>query len=121
MREYPPARCPNALSSSEAHFSFFSSSPRDLATGSHQAGSLGDEVLANKLFSKFKDYGMKSWTDDHYVKVQDPPLSGYNRVVFKNGNEERPTGFLSYSACGSVTVRSPAPPRSSSLITLDQL
>lgn len=39
------------------------------------------------------------------MKVQDPPLSGYNRVVFKNGNEERPTGFLSYSACGTVMVR----------------
>lgn len=48
---------------------------------------------------------MKSWTDEHYVKVQDPPRSGSNRVVFRNGNEERPTGFLSYSACGTATVR----------------
>lgn len=39
------------------------------------------------------------------MKVQDPPLSGYNRIVFRDGNEERPTGFLSYSARGTVTVR----------------
>lgn len=59
------------------------------------------------MISKFKDYDMKSWTDEHFVKVQDPPLSGSNRIVFKNGTEERPTGFLSYSACGTVTVRNP--------------
>ncbi|XP_029686613.1 transferrin receptor 1a isoform X1 [Takifugu rubripes] len=75
----------------------------DLSTGSHQAGSPGDEALANKLLRKFSDYGMKSWTDDHFVKVQDPPVSGYNRIVFKNGKEERPSGFLSYSACGTVS------------------
>lgn len=85
-------------------------SPRDLSTGSHQAGSPGDEALANKLFSKFKDYGMKSWTDEHFVKVQDAPASGSNRIVFKSGREERPSGFLSYSACGTVSVRSPPTP-----------
>lgn len=38
------------------------------------------------------------------MKVQDPPASGYNKVSFRNGNEERPDGFLSYSANGTVTV-----------------
>lgn len=84
-------------------------SPRDLSTSSHQAGSPGDKALANRLFSKFQDYGMKSWTDDHYVKIQDPPVSGSNHITF-NGMDERPTGFLSYSACGKVSVRSSALP-----------
>lgn len=107
--KYPPTRRPKSLNPLWLHsFIVFlkSSFPRDFSSGSHQAGSPGDEVLGNKLVSKFKDYGMKFWTDEHFVKVQDPPLSGYNRIVFKNGNEERPTGFLSYSACGTVTVRS---------------
>lgn len=99
---------PRLASSSHPLFYFLSSFfLRDLSTGSHQAGSPGDEALANKLFSKFKDYGMESWTDEHFVKVQDPPASGSNRIVFKNGSEERPSGFLSYSACGTVTVRGP--------------
>ncbi|CAF97624.1 unnamed protein product, partial [Tetraodon nigroviridis] len=74
----------------------------DLSSSSHQAGSPGDETLANKVLSKFKDYGMKTWSDEHFVKVQDPPRSGFNSIVFKDGNEERPSGFLSYSACGRV-------------------
>lgn len=55
------------------------------------------------MLNKFKEYGMKSWTDEHFVKVQDAPVSGSNRISFK-GREERPGGFLSYSANGTVTV-----------------
>lgn len=42
--------------------------------------------------------------DKQYVKIQDPPASGYNRFVFKRDAEQQPTGFLSYSANGTVTV-----------------
>uniref|UniRef100_A0A668RGK9 Transferrin receptor protein 1 n=1 Tax=Oreochromis aureus TaxID=47969 RepID=A0A668RGK9_OREAU len=73
-----------------------------LSSSNHRAGSPGDEDLGNKVLKKFKEYGMKTWTDEHFVKVQDPPASGYNRIVFKNGPEERPTGFLSYSASGTA-------------------
>ncbi|XP_044076872.1 transferrin receptor 1a isoform X2 [Siniperca chuatsi] len=73
----------------------------EFSSDSHQAGSPGDEALGNKVLKKFKEYGMTSWTDEHFVKVQDPPASGSNRLVF-NGKEERPTGFLSYSATGKV-------------------
>uniref|UniRef100_A0A3P9BPI7 Transferrin receptor protein 1 n=1 Tax=Maylandia zebra TaxID=106582 RepID=A0A3P9BPI7_9CICH len=73
-----------------------------LTSSNHRAGSPGDEDLGNKVITKFKEYGMKTWTDEHFVKVQDPPASGYNRIVFKNGSEERPTGFLSYSANGTA-------------------
>lgn len=90
------------------HFSscFISPFPSEftLGIGSHRAGTEGDEALANKVFKKFNGYGMNSWTDEHFVKVQDPPASGFNKFVFKNGNEERPVGFLSYSAIGTVTV-----------------
>ncbi|KAG7227304.1 hypothetical protein INR49_000308, partial [Caranx melampygus] len=75
----------------------------DFTSGNHRAGSFGDEVLANKVNNRFKEYGMNTWTDEHFVRVQDPPASGSNRVVFKNGLEDRPTGFLSYSANGTVT------------------
>ncbi|XP_023277625.1 transferrin receptor protein 1-like [Seriola lalandi dorsalis] len=75
----------------------------EFTSNSHQAGSLGDEDLAIKVIKRFKEYGMNTWTDEHFVKVQDPPASGSNRVVFKDGKEERPNGFLSYSANGTVT------------------
>ncbi|XP_073347503.1 transferrin receptor protein 1-like [Pagrus major] len=73
----------------------------DFAMAEHRAGSPGDKALANKVINKFKTYGMDTWSDEHFVKVQDPPASGYNTFVFK-GNEQRPTGFLSYSATGKV-------------------
>ncbi|XP_063317370.1 transferrin receptor protein 1-like isoform X2 [Pelmatolapia mariae] len=73
-----------------------------LSSSNHRAGSPGDEDLGNKVLKKFKEYGMKTWTDEYFVKVQDPPASGYNRIVFKNRPEERPTGFLSYSASGTA-------------------
>ncbi|XP_026170319.1 transferrin receptor protein 1 isoform X1 [Mastacembelus armatus] len=68
----------------------------------HRAGSPGDERLGNKVLEKFKTYGMNTWTDEHFVKVQDPPASGFNKLVFKNGKEEHLDGFLSYSATGTV-------------------
>lgn len=72
--------------------------------GSHRAGSPGDLGLVNKLQKKFNEYGLTAWTDEHYVKVQDPPASGYNKFVFKGSDEQRPRSFLSYSATKSVTV-----------------
>ncbi|KAG8013948.1 Transferrin receptor protein 1 [Nibea albiflora] len=75
----------------------------EFSTANHRAGSPGDESLGNKVLTRFIEYDMKTWTDEHFVKVQDPPASGYNKFVFKNGNEERPDGFLSYSANGNVT------------------
>uniref|UniRef100_A0A8C7YPL3 Transferrin receptor protein 1 n=1 Tax=Oryzias sinensis TaxID=183150 RepID=A0A8C7YPL3_9TELE len=71
----------------------------------HRAGSPGDEELGNKVMDYFNLFGMTTWTDEHFIKVHDPPASGFNRILFKDGTEERPKGFLSYSATGSVTVR----------------
>lgn len=76
----------------------------EFSTADHRAGSPGDESLGNKVLNRFKEYGMNSWTDEHFVKVQDPPASGYNKFVFKNGSEERLDGFLSYSGNGAVKV-----------------
>ncbi|XP_038134815.1 transferrin receptor 1a [Cyprinodon tularosa] len=69
---------------------------------SHQAGSPTDEYLGNRVLQRFKEYGMKTWTDEHFIKVQEAPTSGYNRIIFKQTSEDRPKGFLSYSKTGSV-------------------
>lgn len=71
---------------------------------SHRAGSPGDQALANKILKKFKEYGLTTWSDEHFVKVQEAPASGYNKFVFKGANEERPQSFLSYSPSQSVRV-----------------
>lgn len=81
-----------------------SSRLREFSSVNHRAGSPGDDSLANKVMKKFKEYAMNFWTDEHYVKVQDPPARGYNRFNFKNGSDEHPQGFLSYSPNGTVTV-----------------
>ncbi|KAK1790747.1 hypothetical protein P4O66_014610 [Electrophorus voltai] len=73
----------------------------EFSSDSHQAGSPGDEALGNKVLKRFKDYGMNSWTDEHFVKVQNSPLSGANRVTFRNKTYAE-SGFLSYSALGSA-------------------
>lgn len=55
------------------------------------------------MVKRFREYGMKIWTDEHFVKVQDAPASGSNSFNYK-GKQESPTGFLSYSANGTITV-----------------
>lgn len=45
--------------------------PSAFASANHQAGSPGDDNLGNKVLKKFKEYGMGTWTDEHFVKVQD--------------------------------------------------
>ncbi|KAM4728636.1 transferrin receptor protein 1-like [Anableps anableps] len=75
----------------------------EFSQNSHRAGSPEDESLGNKVLQKFKVCDLKTWTDEHFIKVQDPPTAGYNKIVFKNVSEERPKGFLSYSYIGSAT------------------
>lgn len=70
------------------------------ASASHQAGSPGDDNLGNRVLKKFKEYGLSTWTDEHFVKVQALPSS--NKVTF-NGETADLKGFLSYSATGTVT------------------
>lgn len=72
-----------------------------LQSTSHRAGSPGDESLGNKVLMQFKENNMKTWADEHFVKVQELPASGFNKVVFKT--VYRPAGFLSYSGIGNVT------------------
>ncbi|KAG7258742.1 hypothetical protein CRUP_012120, partial [Coryphaenoides rupestris] len=50
----------------------------DFASDKHQAGTPGDDLLANKVMSRFKDYGMDPWTDEHFVKVQELPVPKTN-------------------------------------------
>jgi hypothetical protein len=46
---------------------------------------------------------MHPWSDEHFVRVQEPDARKPNQVTFK-GVTEKQTGFLSYSATGNVTV-----------------
>ncbi|CAL8343971.1 unnamed protein product [Merluccius merluccius] len=74
---------------------------RDLTSENHQAGTPGDDALANVMMKKFKSYYMQAWTDEHFVKIQELGTK-VNRVTFK-GNTMDLSGFLSYSAKGSIT------------------
>ncbi|KAF4076346.1 hypothetical protein AMELA_G00213420 [Ameiurus melas] len=74
---------------------------REFSSDDHQAGSPGDETLANKVFTIFKDSGMEPWIDTHFVKVQDRPKGGANKVTFRGETFSEP-GYLSYSATGTA-------------------
>ncbi|XP_036412686.1 transferrin receptor protein 1-like [Colossoma macropomum] len=71
------------------------------SSDSHEAGSLGDEKLGEKVLKIFKDYNMKPWTDEHFVNVQEGPTRGTNRVTFRDATFEE-SGYLAYSANGLV-------------------
>ncbi|XP_072297218.1 transferrin receptor protein 1-like [Eucyclogobius newberryi] len=78
----------------------FDATLNTFATISHRAGSPGDDDLGNKILKKFKEHGMSTWTDEHFVKIQE--LSGTNKVTF-NGKKVDLEGFLSYSISGTRT------------------
>uniref|UniRef100_A0A8C1D8A6 Transferrin receptor protein 1 n=1 Tax=Cyprinus carpio carpio TaxID=630221 RepID=A0A8C1D8A6_CYPCA len=70
---------------------------REFSSASHQAGSTGDEALANKIMGKFKTFGMSTWTDEHYVKIHEPGSSN-NLVLFRGNVVGTTEGYLAYSA-----------------------
>uniref|UniRef100_A0A4W5QAT5 Transferrin receptor protein 1 n=1 Tax=Hucho hucho TaxID=62062 RepID=A0A4W5QAT5_9TELE len=82
--------------------SSFESAFSEFASESHQAGSAGDEALANKVLKRFNQYGMYTWTDEHYVKLVDPPASGSNMVTFKGSDLGTLRGYLAYSKTGTA-------------------
>lgn len=75
----------------------------EFSSFNHQAGSQGDDTLGDQVITKFRGYGMKTWTDRHFIKVQELPASTFNKLTFKNDNEERLEGILSYSDTGRVS------------------
>uniref|UniRef100_A0AAZ3RUM9 Transferrin receptor protein 1 n=1 Tax=Oncorhynchus tshawytscha TaxID=74940 RepID=A0AAZ3RUM9_ONCTS len=84
--------------------SSFESAFSEFASESHQAGSAGDTVLAKQVMGRFKEYGMYTWTDEHYVKLVDPPASGSNKVTFKGSDLGTLRGYLAYSKTGTAKV-----------------
>ncbi|KAK9979830.1 hypothetical protein ABG768_013239 [Culter alburnus] len=74
---------------------------KEFSSASHQAGTSGDEALANKIMGKFKTFGMTPWTDEHYVKVHEPAVSK-NRVLFRGNVVGTTEGYLAYSAVTTV-------------------
>ncbi|XP_039528000.1 transferrin receptor 1a [Pimephales promelas] len=73
---------------------------KEFSSVSHQAGSSGDEMLANKVMGKFRTLGMNPWTDEHFVKVQDRGTS--NKVLFRGNSVGTTEGYLAYSAVATV-------------------
>ncbi|XP_030630420.1 transferrin receptor 1a [Chanos chanos] len=73
----------------------------EFSSSSHKAGSSGDEDLAYRVMKRFEANDMEPWTDQHFVKVQEPPLSG-NSVTFRGRSVGRTLGYLAYSAPGTV-------------------
>uniref|UniRef100_A0A8C1HLY0 Transferrin receptor protein 1 n=1 Tax=Cyprinus carpio carpio TaxID=630221 RepID=A0A8C1HLY0_CYPCA len=76
---------------------------KEFSSASHQAGSTGDEALANKIMGKFKTFGMSTWTDEHYVKIHEPGSSN-NLVLFRGNVVGTTEGYLAYSALKTVQV-----------------
>uniref|UniRef100_A0A672NX80 Transferrin receptor protein 1 n=1 Tax=Sinocyclocheilus grahami TaxID=75366 RepID=A0A672NX80_SINGR len=74
---------------------------REFSSASHQAGSTGDEALANKIMGKFKTFGMSTWTDEHYVNIHEPGSSN-NQVLFRGNVVGTTEGYLAYSAIKTV-------------------
>ncbi|XP_056599785.1 transferrin receptor 1a [Triplophysa dalaica] len=77
---------------------------REFSSANHQAGTSGDEQLANNIVEKFKALRMTQWTDEHYVKIV--PTSSNNRVLFRGNAVGSTEGFLAYSA--ARTAEGPA-------------
>ncbi|XP_063074931.1 transferrin receptor 1a [Engraulis encrasicolus] len=74
----------------------------EFARNDHQAGSPGDEVLANKVLKRFKDNNMDTWVDEHSVQLQLPPASGSNTVEFRGQSVGSLQGYLAYSGNGTA-------------------
>ncbi|KAJ8396784.1 hypothetical protein AAFF_G00013830 [Aldrovandia affinis] len=72
----------------------------ELTLDSHEAGSDGDQHLGNKVNDAFQTYGMNTWIDEHFVKVQTLPSSSSNKVMFGGDEIGVTKGYLSYSAKG---------------------
>ncbi|XP_051970674.1 transferrin receptor protein 1-like [Xyrauchen texanus] len=70
-----------------------------------QAGSSGDNMLANKIHDTFMKLKMEPWVDEHYVMLQYPSSSNPNKVLFGSEEIGSPKGFLAYSATGRKTGR----------------
>ncbi|KAG5268513.1 hypothetical protein AALO_G00213400 [Alosa alosa] len=89
---------PSAFSTKFSDFSL----PRGV---SHEAGSDGDNKLANKVLGVFKDLNMKSWNDEHFVKLPHPSSDNPNKVIFGTEVIGTTKGYLAYSEVGTATGR----------------
>ncbi|KAI5608853.1 transferrin receptor protein 1 [Silurus asotus] len=88
-----------SLLKNQLNTSSIENSLSEFSSASHQAGSSGDDVLGEKVWKKFMDYGMKPWTDSHIVRLHVGPTNSTNTVMFRNKTFPEP-GFLAYSPTG---------------------
>ncbi|XP_035383743.1 transferrin receptor protein 1-like [Electrophorus electricus] len=73
----------------------------EFSSDSHQAGSVGEDVISENIFRRFSEFGLSTWRDEFFVKVQDHPKGGTNGVTFY-GTKFDESGYLAYSGNGSV-------------------
>ncbi|XP_056594849.1 transferrin receptor 1b isoform X2 [Triplophysa dalaica] len=69
-------------------------------SGVDKAGSSEDSTLADKIHVYLRNLSMKTWVDDHFVKLQYPNRSKPNKVSFGSEEIGSTNGFLAYSATG---------------------
>ncbi|XP_076837649.1 transferrin receptor protein 1-like [Brachyhypopomus gauderio] len=71
------------------------------SSDSHQSGSSGDDLIGENILRSFNEYGLRTWSDEFFVKVQDRPIRGTNKVTFRGTTFEE-SGYLAYSGSGPV-------------------
>ncbi|XP_063162321.1 transferrin receptor protein 1 [Candoia aspera] len=84
----------------------FLDSVRTVSSSSHEAGSTGDEILANDIHEQFEKYKLdKVWNDEHYVRLQVQGRSS-NVVSLEDPGKtvlEMPNAFVAYSENAEVS------------------
>ncbi|KAJ7324647.1 hypothetical protein JRQ81_017667 [Phrynocephalus forsythii] len=83
----------------------FENDIRKFSASSREAGSPGDEILANDIHMQLQKYKLdKVWNDEHYVTLQ-VPGSAPNEVFIDGPREllETPKGYVAYSKSAEVS------------------
>ncbi|XP_061493568.1 transferrin receptor protein 1-like [Rhineura floridana] len=78
---------------------------RKVSSTTHDAGSTGDEILADDIHEQFNKFKLdKVWNDEHYVRLQAAGGTP-NAVSLEDPSEalEKPDTYVAYSECAEVS------------------
>ncbi|XP_061493564.1 transferrin receptor protein 1 [Rhineura floridana] len=78
---------------------------RKVSSTTHDAGSTGDEILADDIHEQFNKFKLdKVWNDEHYVRLQAAGGTA-NAVSLEDPSEalEKPDTYVAYSECAEVS------------------
>ncbi|XP_039219736.1 transferrin receptor protein 1 isoform X2 [Crotalus tigris] len=77
---------------------------RSMSSGSHEAGSIRDEVLANDIHEQFESYKLdKVWDDEHYVRLQASSSNVVSLDDARNTILDASSAFVAYSKNGEIS------------------